>query len=299
MEAWLFIPITIAAAGFQTARNGVQRGLIADIGVWGATWVRFVFAMPFAIIWLLAVWLASAAPPVTLNLWFMIACATGAAAQILATAALLVSMEKSSFAVGAAFQQARLPLAGVLGVALGDALSGQGWLGVLAASIGLGLISWPKRRGAHWASGDWSAAIYGLGAGALFAISANMFREASLAVAPDRPWLGAALTLLCVQTLQTLGLGLILLLRARAQFNAALAGWRSSVSAGFFGFAASALWFTAFGMAPAAVVQAVGVIEIPIAAWAGNRLFKERLSRRQIAGAALTILGVLLVALAR
>jgi drug/metabolite transporter (DMT)-like permease len=44
-------------------------------------------------------------------------------------------------------------------------------------------------------------------------------------------------------------------------------------------------------------VRAVGVIEAPIAAAAGRRLFKERMSLRQMLGGALTALGVVLTAL--
>jgi drug/metabolite transporter (DMT)-like permease len=44
-------------------------------------------------------------------------------------------------------------------------------------------------------------------------------------------------------------------------------------------------------------VRAVGVIEAPIAAATGRRLFKERLSARQLAGGALAAAGVVFTAL--
>ncbi|MDE2488745.1 MAG: EamA/RhaT family transporter, partial [Alphaproteobacteria bacterium] len=66
--------------------------------------------------------------------------------------------------------------------------------------------------------------------------------------------------------------------------------------AGLFGAAASAFWFGALALAPAGPVRAVGVIEAPIAAAAGRRLFKERLNLRQLAGGALAALGVALAA---
>ena len=73
--------------------------------------------------------------------------------------------------------------------------------------------------------------------------------------------------------------------------------WRPSLGAGFFGAAASACWFGALAMAPAGPVRAVGVIEAPIAAAAGRRLFQERLNLRQLAGGALAAAGVALTAL--
>jgi len=73
--------------------------------------------------------------------------------------------------------------------------------------------------------------------------------------------------------------------------------WRQSLGAGLCGTAASACWFSALALAPAGQVRAVGVIEGPIAAAAGRRLFKERLSLRQIVGGTATGVGVVMTAL--
>ena len=178
-----------------------------------------------------------------------------------------------------------------MGLALGDALSATGWIGVLVATGGLALLSWPNN--ARLGKGDWSAAGLGFAAGALFAISANAFREASQISAPGHPWLGAAATLVVVQAMQAGVLSAWLAWRDPGALRAGLNAGRRSIGAGFAGFAASALWFTAFGMAPAAPVQAVGVVEIPVAAWVGRRLFRERMTPRQTLGAALTALGVI------
>ena len=53
----------------------------------------------------------------------------------------------------------------------------------------------------------------------------------------------------------------------------------------------------ALAMAPAGAVRAVGVIEAPIAAAAGRRLFKEKLTVRQMLGGAATAAGVVMTAL--
>src|ERR1700678_1746432 len=101
----LWIPITIAAAGFQVARNALQRGLLGNAGPWGATLVRFLFGLPFA----LAIWLVVAAitpgarPAFSLTYW--LAASTGALSQLLASAALLVAMRRAGFAIGTALQQ--------------------------------------------------------------------------------------------------------------------------------------------------------------------------------------------------
>ena len=50
---WLWTVFTIAAAGGQTLRNAMQRELIGALGAIGATQVRFLFGLPFAVVFLL------------------------------------------------------------------------------------------------------------------------------------------------------------------------------------------------------------------------------------------------------
>ena len=96
----LFIPITVCAAAFQVARNALQRGLVGDAGPWGATLVRFLFGLPFSLVFLAVAWtLAPVTPQFTATFWA--AAAVGAFAQIAATGALLSAMHRSGFALGA------------------------------------------------------------------------------------------------------------------------------------------------------------------------------------------------------
>ena len=46
--AWAWAGFTLVASGAQTFRNIMQRDLIATLGTAGATYVRFVFGLPFA-----------------------------------------------------------------------------------------------------------------------------------------------------------------------------------------------------------------------------------------------------------
>src|SRR5271155_4360757 len=86
---WLWIPITISAAFAQTVRNATQRHLTGDLGTLGATLVRFLYGLPFAIVWLvLFVGVSgSALPPVTGE--FVFWTCVGGGTQIVATALLL------------------------------------------------------------------------------------------------------------------------------------------------------------------------------------------------------------------
>jgi len=135
-------------------------------------------------------------------------------------------------------------------------------------------------------------------AGTFFAASSNLYRHASLDLDAHHPAFAGLTTVVAVQAIQTAGLTLWLALRDRPALVAVVKGWRSSIGAGFFGAAASGLWFTAFAMTAAAPVRAVGVVEMPVAAFAGNRLFKERLQLWQWLAGAATAAGVIMAALA-
>ncbi len=289
----IWIPITVLAAAFQVARNAAQRSLLTGAGPWGATLVRFLFGLPFSLAFVAVALMVTPVSPHP-SWAFLGWSALGGGMQIGATAALLVSMHRSSFALGAAFQQSGLPFAAILGFLLfGDHLSGPAWGGLALATGGLIALSWPRGEGKH----DWTAAGLGTLSGFCFAVSANAFRQASLALDSANPIPAALITVAVVQALQSVALTTWLVFRDRASLGAALRSWRVSLGAGFFGAAASAGWFVALALAPAGPVRAVGVVEMPIAALAGRRLFAERLGLRQWIAGAVTAVGVVLTAL--
>jgi drug/metabolite transporter (DMT)-like permease len=289
----IFIPITAAAAAFQVARNALQRGLVGDAGPWGATLVRFLFGLPFSLVFLgLALLVSPQVPHFTATFW--IAAGLGAFAQIAATGALLTAMHRSGFALGAAFQQSSLPLAAVAGLAIGESPSVLGWLGLALTTAALLALSWPKRIEGRL---DWGGGLAGLISGACYAVALNAYRVAGLQVVPDHAVVAALFTTSTTQALQTLGLGGWLALTNRSALKAVALAWKSSLGAGFFGAAASAMWLTALALAPAAPVRAVGVIEMPLSAIAGRRMFAERLTLRQLALGLLVTVGVVMATL--
>lgn len=290
---WIFL--TVLAAPLQVARNAMQRGLVGDAGPWGATLVRFLFGLPFSIAIFLAV---SALTPAAVPHWtpgFWAWAIAGAIAQVAATGVLLMAMGRTSFAVATMLQQSSLPLAAIMGwLVLDDRLSVGVWSGVVVATAGLLVLSWPRRGQGR---ADLAGALLGLASGAFFAVAFNGYREAGRAFDPAHPIFSATAALVVAQLMQSLVLTSILA-AVRPQALRAVAGaWRSSLAAGFFGSAASACWFSALALAPAAPVRAVGLIEGPIAAAVGRRLFKEKPTLRQWIGGGLTAAGLLLCAL--
>ncbi len=287
----LWIAATAGAATLQVARNALQRGLLGEAGPWGATLSRFLFGLPFTLLLLGAVWAVGPRVAPHPDPRFLIACAACALSQLLATAAMLVSMRRSSFALGSAFQQSSIPLAALMGLLFGEHLTAWSWIGIALVCGGMIALAWPRGE-----VRDWSAGGLGLAAGLGFAVSANAARQAGLALEPAHPLFAAIASVFVVQAIQSALLVAVLLATDRGALGVVFARWRESLPAGFFGAAASSLWFTAFGLHPAGPVRAVGVIELPIAAFAGRRAFAERLRPAQIAWIAFVGIGVVLAA---
>ena len=290
---WIFA--TVLATVLQVARNALQRGLVSDAGPWGATLVRFLFGLPFSAAFTLVVMavLHGQLHPQTPPAYWLDALA-GSVTQVLATAALLVAMRRAGFAVGTTMQQSSLPLAAVLGLVIfHDTLSPIGWAGVAVTTVGLVILTWPKKPGeGHLVSG----ALYGLASGLCFGFSLNAYRHAARALEPHHPLFAAVATVTLTQAVQSVALVTYLSWRHPWALRAVATGWRKSLGAGFCGAAASALWLLALALAPAASVRAVAVIETPIAVGAGRRMFKEKLSLGQWIAAAFTAVGVVMTA---
>lgn len=292
----LWIPATIAASIFQVGRNALQRGVMTTAGPWGATLVRFLFGLPFSLLFtILALWLVpDAHPDFTGRFW--LSATAGATAQMLATAALLMAMHRAGFAVGTALQQSSLPLAALIGlIVYHDRLSAVAWLGVAVTTAGIVVLTWPSKiaPAPHAASG----ALFGVLSGLLFGFSLNGFRHAALSLDPAHPIFAAIVSVSVVQAMQAAALTLILALRDPGALRAVLRTWRGSLGAGACGACASAGWFIALALSPAAPVRALGVIEAPIAALAGHRLFRETLHPKQVVAGLAVIAGIVLTSL--
>ena len=289
--AWLWIPITVWAAFAQTVRNAAQRHLAAELGTLGATLVRFLYGLPFAALWLLAVRGITAAPFPSPGSTFLLWVLLGAVSQIGATALLLRTMQERNFAVGVAYSKTEVLQVALLALAfLGDPLTLSAVAAVVCGTLGVLMLSPLSRTG--WTS---KAAVMGLGSGAGFALSAVGYRGAALAL-PDAGFLiAAACTLLAAQLTQTLLLGGWLLVRDPGVVTRTLRAWRVSLFAGFMGAAASAGWFTAFAIEPVAHVRTLGLVELVFSYAVARRFFREKVSRAELAGIALITAGVALI----
>ncbi|MBM4382373.1 MAG: hypothetical protein FJ091_03290 [Deltaproteobacteria bacterium] len=290
--AWLWIPITIAAALAQNLRTAVQRKLKGALSTNGANYTRFVFGIPLAAAWLAALHAAgiSLARP---NAQFFAGIAVGGVAQILATSALLEATARRNFAAGIAFSKTEAVQAALFeALVLGAALAPLGWLAIAVATAGVMAISLARPSDAGLRD---PALWLGVASGGLFAIAAVAFRAASLSLAHPSFLMSAATTLLGAQALQTALLGGWLALREPGQLAAVRANWRVASLAGAAGTLASAGWFTAMTLTVAAYVRTLGLVELLFTFAVGRIAFRETPAPREIAGALLLAAGIALL----
>ena len=292
METW--VALSVVAAFLQNLRSALQKALTARVGVRGATYARFVFAAPWALLLVAALFgpmgFAAPIPTAAFAVWAVV----GGMAQIGATLLLLHLFSLRNFAVGNTFAKTETVQAAVLGlVLLGDRVAFWPFMGICVSLSGVVLLS--ATRGL--AGGIWNrGAGLGLACGAAFALSAVSYRAAGLALdGPDGFAPRAALTLACVTLLQTVVMTVWL---GRGALPV-LAAWRLAAPVGLAGMLASLGWFAAFGLATAAEVKAVGQIEL-VFSWLTARLaFGERPSLRETAGIALVSCGIAVLVLTR
>ena len=300
---WLWIPVTVWAAFAQTLRNAAQRHLVADLGTLGATLVRFLYGLPFALLWLLIVRAFGNFALPEPNAIFVIWVTLGAVGQIIATALLLRVMSERNFTLGVAYSKSEILQVAVFGfVFLGDRISLVALGAILLGTFGVLLLSpVDQKKPIRGLLSGWTSrtALLGVASGTGFALSAVGFRGAALALG-DTPFpMAAAGTLVTAQLLQTLVLGGWLLVRHSEVVMRVLRAWRASLFAGFMGAAASAGWFTAMAIEPAAHVRTLGLIELLFSYAVSRKIFRERLERRELAGIALLMLGLVVLVLGR
>ncbi|MEO0402516.1 MAG: DMT family transporter [Pseudomonadota bacterium] len=294
----LWIPITLAAAFFQTLRFMLQRQLsLGTLSAGGATLARFLYSAPLVAV-LIVVYMRA-----TGQVWpgfgptFWVFGAIGGLAQILATVATVMLFKARNFAVGVTFKKTEVMQAVLVGwVLLGDSVSGFGFAAIGLGLVGVLLLSAPPEL----ARFDWRgmanrSVALGLGAGLLFAISGVSYRGASLSLGLDDPLARAGLTLAAVTAMQTAAMLVWLRLRDPGQVTAVWGARRVAVWVGLMSMAGSFCWFTAFTLQNAAYVNAVGQVELVFSAMASVIVFREKISGREWLGMAVLLGSILML----
>lgn len=302
MELW--IPITILGAFMQNLRSAVQKHLKGRLTTLGAAYVRFLYAAPFALLYLFALKAGTGLPWPEPNLVFLAYCIAGGIAQIVFTALLVWLFSFRNFAVGTTYSKTEVVQVAVLGlVLLGDTVSLVPAIAIAIAMVGVMALSAGQAQisvGRLLAGLTEKSTLIGLACGAFLGASVVFFRGASLALGyPHGAWMPAAFSLTVAVVLQTVGMGIYLAVTEPRTLRDVIVHWRWSAVVGIAGVLASIAWFTAFTLENAAYVRAVGQIELVFTFFASVVVFREKTTRIEVFGILLVVAAILLLVLGR
>ena len=299
MELW--VPITLAAAFMQNLRSALQKHLKGSLSTSGATFCRFIYAVPLALAYVALLGEGFGFEWPDPNPRFALFAMVGGVTQITATALLVYLFSLRNFAVGTTYSKTETVQAAVFGlVILGEPVSLAAAIAIGISLVGVMLISVAKSRLTlrnlflGWTG---RAAFIGVLSGTFFGLSAVAYRAASLSLGGEGFLMQAAFTLACVVVFQTAVMAVWIRLREPGELSRVIGRWRVASLVGVSGMLGSAAWFTAMTLENAAYVRAVGQIELVFTFIASYFFFRERSTALELVGIVLIVAGIVILLL--
>jgi drug/metabolite transporter (DMT)-like permease len=297
MEIW--IPITIVAAFCQNLRSALQKHLKGKLSTGGATYVRFFYAWPFAVLYVFGLNTWGEMPIPEIKGLFLLYCVLGGLSQIIFTGLLVWLFSFRNFAVGTTFSKTETVQVALLAfLLLGDTLTWGAIFAIVVSVMGVMAMSLAQTNITFktlFTGLTEKSTMIGLASGLFLGASVVFFRGAALELDYDGFVMPAAFTLAVSVVIQTIFMGLYLLWREPGQMTDVLKNWKWSLAVGVAGVLGSIAWFTAFTLENAALVRAVGQIELVFTFAFSTLIFREKSTKLEIAGILLVIAGILLI----
>jgi drug/metabolite transporter (DMT)-like permease len=295
--AW--VAVTVTAALFQCWRTALQQRLRGQLSVNAAGVVRYLYGVPVgaAILGLYAAYAGTALPAMTG--WALLLAALAGFGQILGTNLLIMAFGHRNFAVGTAYAKTEAVQAAIVAtVLLGEHLTPLSWFGI---AVGVGGVLYLSLAGRGTGPGELlrgitqPAALCGIGAGFCFGFTGVLIRAANQDMPAEDPIYKALVILVVTNFLQTLMQGAWLAWKEPDQLRAVFATWRDSGQVGALSAMGSACWFSAFALAPVALVRAVGQVEILFTLAFSRFYLREKATIADFTGSLIVVAGVVLV----
>ncbi len=294
MEVW--ISFTLLAAFMQSIRTAGQKRIANYISPMATTLVRYLFGLPFALLYLWYIGGDDLVPLVksAFSAKTFVLYASGAAvAQIFATVWLVKVLGYKNFAVGTSFAKTEAILTAVLGVLFFSAyLSVYGWIAVILCVLGILVVSLPKRGQPI----EKRVVAYGLLSGLAFAFTSLWLRQASLSLG-DNFMFNAALTLVFMVVLQTFLCLVYVCLKQPEQLVILKKHLLLAMFVGVTSALGSIGWFTAMTYENAALVKSLGQIEFVFTLLITYFFFHEKISIKEFIGMLLIVASVVILLL--
>ncbi len=292
-----WILISVIAAFFQNLRSGIQKNLNKNISLVASTYVRFMFSLPFAS--LIFFFYFNGFEQLTILLQqktFLIYVISGSLAQIFFTFVLLYSFQFSNFIVGTTLSKTEVVQISILETLLfQDHFNNLTILGIVISTIGVIIFS-TKDKQVLINNLISKSTVIGLFCGFLLALSVVCYRGATLHLEVLSNNFDKALsTLFLAVVFQSIIMTIYIFIFEKEQFKKMYEHKQQCLLAGLSGFLATISWFYAFTIMQAAIVRAVGQVELLFSYIASRYYFKEKIKIEEIIGILIFVLGVLII----
>lgn len=292
-----WITITILGAFFQNLRSSLQKKLNSDLSLVASCSVRFIFALPFALL-IFFFYFSNFKIFFEIlsqkNFFYLVFLAS--LFQIFFTIILLYLFKFSNFVVGTTLSKTEVIQVAIFEyLILKDILSFFEVLGIVIATVGI-IIMTIKDQKFFFKNLLSKTTLIGLISGLFLALSVVYFRAAALSLENFSSNFEKALsTILCGLLIQTFLLLLYLFIFERSEFKKLYNNKLESSLAGFAGFMASISWFYAFTLIQASFVRALGQVELIFSYISSKYLFKEKIKKIEIIGILTFVIGLIIL----
>jgi drug/metabolite transporter (DMT)-like permease len=293
LELWIYF--TLLAAFMQAIRTAGQKQLTQHLNAMATTGVRYIYALPFA--WLYLWWVLDyrALPLPPLNNEFLQYALIACVMQIIGTVCLVAAFKYRNFAVATSLAKTEAIQVAVVGALLfSTSLSLMGWFSVIIGVVGVLLVSKVKFTFKEVFQNP--GAGFGLASGLGLAITTLLIRQSSLALNSDL-LLSAAITLTFMITVQSIISFIYVYCQDKRQLLTMFSQWRLCLFVGVTSVIGSIGWFTAASFQNVAYVKALGQVEFFITLFITYRIFKEKISAIEYVGMSLIIVSVVVLLL--
>ena len=292
-----WIVTSVLGAFFQNARSSIQKKLNTEMSLMASTYVRFAFSLPILFVIFLTYfgnfnYFIISVQDSNFITYVILA----SVLQISFTLLFLYLLKFTNFLVGTALSKTEvIQIAFFEFIILKDYLNFYALLGIMISTIGVIIFSTKDLK--NIINGFFSkSTVVGLLCGTLLALSVVFYRGSmEFLEFTNKNFDRALLTLFAATIIQTSLITLYLLLFEISEFKKIKSNIKLSSLAGFFGFSATISWFYSFSLVQAALVRAVGQIELLFSYISSRFMFKEKIRYIEIFGIIIFIFGLILV----
>ena len=296
-----WIIFTISGAFFQNLRSSLQKKLNKDLSTVASTYVRFAFALPFAIlIFFLNFGNFEIISKILKQTDFIYLTTIASIFQIIFTFTLLYLFNFSNFVVGTSLSKTEVVQVAIFEYfLLKDKLNVFGIFGIIIATVGVIIIS-IKDLKLFFSNFFSKTTFIGLLTGLFLGLSVVFFRAAALSLEDfSSNFDKAIITLFFGLIIQTFLISVYLLVYERSEFKKFRNNKLESCLAGLTGFLATLSWFFAFTFIQASFVRALGQVEIFFSFVSSKYFFKEKVTKMEIIGIIIFVFGVTMMLLTK